>query len=202
MAEINKFQDEKKPNLPLIPVDSTAMQPGENPYAYSARIHHADVAPGRFNLEYGTQEQNLKDMNDFSGRIPGLIQETQLMSPKQSNAYGGDQHLYDAIDRRAQDNYNENMKGFESQLKQKDFEYRQNRLDQEYQKTGAIRQFEQAKQTLRDFQRAEKKRKRGAVVGNILGVVGAVVGGIFGGPAGASAGMQGGKAVGNLAGGA
>jgi hypothetical protein len=155
-----------------------------------------------FDNEYGTNEENLKDMNEHSARIPGLIQQGQQMAPRQSNAYGGDQSYYDAIDRRAQANYQQDLGSFGAKLKQQDFEYRQDRLGQENQRFQSIRQYEQAKQNLRDFQRAEKKRKRGAVVGNVLGVVGAVVGGILGGPAGAQGGMAAGQGIGNAVGGA
>jgi hypothetical protein len=211
MADISKLKEPQKkfnPTTPVeVPIDpydqSTTIYGGpkrSNESMNNYLLRTGVTGEGQFNRNYGTNEANLKDMNEFSGRIPGLIQDTQTMAPRQSNAYGGDQHIYDAIDKRAQENYNQNIGSMASKLKQQDFEYRQNRLGQETQKLQAIRQYEQATQRLRDFQRQARKTKRGQVLGNVLGVVGAVVGGIFGGPMGASAGMQGGQAIGNVAG--
>lgn len=139
----------------------------------------------------------LRDIGQFSSRIPGLIQEASVSGPAKPETFGGGDPAYAAIQNRSNQQFQQNVKDFGNRIRREETQVQDNLLTNELKRRNMNLDYQIQLKSLRDAQWAARRQKRSAVLSTILGVGGTVGGFVAGGPKGAKVGAG----IGELAGG-
>lgn len=145
-------------------------RPGDN---QSVNMGAENTGPHASIFSASPDQKNdyLRDIGQFSSRIPGLINDASGSGPRAPQTFGSGDPAYAAIANRSNQTFQQNVKDFGNKIKRDETQVQDQLLTNEIKRRSMNLDYQMQRKSLQDAQWSARAQKRAAIIGSIVSII-------------------------------